>query len=72
MWNKVDLYETLTNLQETLSCTIWHQVDCTAQGVKLLSDLVFAWDKERDFIDSGAKVEDPLRDLPWRYRDIEA
>ena len=26
------------------------------QGVKLLSELVSAWDQERNFIDSGAKV----------------
>ena len=23
--------------QETLSCTAWHQVDCTTQGVEVLS-----------------------------------
>ena len=58
--------------QETLACTTWSQVDCTVQGVKILTGLVEAWEHERDFIDSGAEMTDPLKDLPWRYRDMEA
>jgi len=58
--------------QETLSCTTWHQVDCSVQGVDILSELIESWDQERNFIDSGEEVRDPLRDLPWRFRDREA
>ena len=58
--------------QETLACTTWSQVDCTVQGVKILTGLVEAWEHEREFLDSGAEMTDPLKDLPWRYRDMEA
>ena len=58
--------------QETLACTTWSQVDCTVQGVEILTGLVEAWEHERDFLDSGAEMTDPLKDLPWRYRDMEA
>ena len=58
--------------QETLACTTWSQVDCTVQGVEILTGLVEAWEHERDFLDSGAEMTNPLKDLPWRYRDMEA
>ena len=58
--------------QESLTCGSWSEVDCTVQGVKILTGLVEAWEHERDFLDSGAEMTDPLRDLPWRFRDMEA
>ena len=73
--------------QETLSCSAWHQVtpvlhctgghywsvqvNCDPGAVSLLAGLNEVLDMERQFLDSGAAVQNPLVDLPWRYRDRE-
>ena len=47
------------------------QVTCDPSAVSLLAGLNEVLDIERQFLDSGAAVQNPLLDLPWRYRDRE-
>merc|ERR1719264_1052590 len=55
--------------QETLSCGMWHAVDCRDSTVSLLSQLNDALEAERDFITLGLEASDPNQDFPWRNRD---
>ena len=55
--------------QETLSCGMWHAVDCRDSTVALLSQLNDALEAERDFITLGLEASDPNQDFPWRNRD---
>ena len=55
--------------QETLSCGMWHSVDCRDSTVSLLSQLNDALEAERDFITLGLESSDPYQDFPWRNRD---